>query len=66
MSFTKTETKSYEERKEIAKKIVNDFVSMGMDYLDANSILRMAQDELAERRSNEIIPEKKTPPTGDA
>ncbi len=65
MSFAKTEMKSYEERKEIAKKIVNGLVSMGMKYHDARSILGMAQEELGNRRSNEIISEK-TPPTGDA
>jgi len=65
MSFTNTEMKSREDRKKIAKKIVNSLASAGMKYHDASSILRMAQEELGSRRSDEII-SGKTPPTGDA
>ena len=64
MGFTEGEIRDYKERKEIAKRIVNVLADMGMKYSEASSILRMAQEELGSRRSDEIV-SKKTPPTGD-
>lgn len=51
MGFTEGEIRDYKERKEIAKRIVNDLADMGMKYSEASSILRMAQEELGSRRS---------------
>lgn len=46
MGSTEEERRKYKERKEIAKRIVNDLANMGMKYSEASSILRMAQEEL--------------------
>lgn len=58
MGFTDGELRDYKERKEIAKKIVNGLAGAGMKYHDASSILRIAQEELGKRRSEEILSEK--------
>lgn len=43
------------ERKKRANKIVDELAAEGRTYSDAASVLRMAADELARRRSDEIV-----------
>lgn len=45
----------FEERKKRAVEIVNELAAEGRTYSDAASILRLATNELAGRRSDEIV-----------
>lgn len=49
------EANNFKERKERAIKIVDELAAEGRGYSNASSVLRMAANELAERRSDEII-----------
>lgn len=49
------EKNDLDERRDRAKRIVDELAAEGRTYSDASSVLRMAVNELGNRRSDEIV-----------